>query len=129
MRRSVATVLLTIAVSGCAVETSDGPGSSVSEDGATSEGEASSDVVVESCQRGDFGLITSTLAITNSSDSPKSYLVTVSADGPDGARVAELNAAANSVQPGQAARVDATGSVSGEAPEGLTCTVVSVNRF
>lgn len=66
---------------------------------------------------------------TDAPGSPNSYAVTLSADGPGGTRVAELNGFANSIQPGQTATVDAVGSVSGEAPEGLTCTVVNVNRF
>lgn len=135
MRRLLALAALTLLLTGCAVETDDSPGSSVQEGGGPTAdapaggGDAGSDVTVTGCNRGEFGLITAVLSVMNSQDTPQSYLVTVSADGPDGVRVAELNAAANSIQPGQTASVEAVGSVTGEAPEGLTCTVVNVNRF
>jgi hypothetical protein len=129
--RLLPAALLALALTGCAVETSNEPGSSATEGGSGGAGggsDAGADVTVNSCERGEFGQVTAGLSITNSTDAAKSYLVTVSADGPDGARVAELNAASNSVQPGQTAMVDALGAAT-DPPEGLTCTVVSVNRF
>jgi hypothetical protein len=129
--RLLPAALIIAALAGCNVETTDEPGSSVTEGGSEQEqsgGGAGADVTVNSCERGEFGQITARLSITNSTDSAKSYIVTVSADGPDGTRVAELNAASNAVQPGQTANVEALGSAT-EPPEGLTCTVVSVDRF
>lgn len=73
-------------------------------------------------------MITAKLTITNSQAEPMTYAVTASANTPDGSRVAELNTFANSIQPGQAATVDAMGMAQ-DAPDGLTCVVVSVDRF
>jgi len=85
------------------------------------------DVAVTDCKMGDFGTATATLTITNSSDSPKSYLVTVSGNDDTGARLSEMNAAANTVGAGQTATVDALGSVtSGTVTQ---CVVANVNRF
>lgn len=93
-----------------------------------SGGDVAEDVVVDSCEAGDFGDVTAGLTITNSTEENQSYIVTVSANGPDGNRVAELSAAANQIAPGQSASVDAVGFLE-DAPEDLTCVVASVDRF
>lgn len=132
LARLATALIVPFLLTGCGVESSEGPGSSVNEDGGKTGQEtdgAGADVTVTGCKRAEFGLITANLSIKNSAGSAKTYAVTLSADGPGGTRVAELNGFANSIQPGQTAMVDAVGSVSGEAPEGLTCTVVNVNRF
>ncbi|WPF83787.1 hypothetical protein SANBI_001484 [Sanguibacter sp. 4.1] len=95
---------------------------------APEPGSAESDVVVTSCDVGDFDMVTSTLTVTNSTDELASYLITISANGPDGNRVVELTAAANSIGAGQSASVDALGSATGVSGE-LTCVVADVTRF
>jgi hypothetical protein len=95
---------------------------------APEPGSAESDVVVTSCDVGDFDMVTSALTVTNSTDELASYLITISANGPDGNRVVELTAAANSIGAGQSASVDALGSATGVSGE-LTCVVADVTRF
>lgn len=96
---------------------------------APEPGSAEADVVVDSCAPGQFGTIEGTATVTNSDDSPRSYLITVSANGPDGNRVAELNAAANSVGAGQSAKVQLVGSGGEDVPQNITCVVANVQRF
>jgi len=99
-----------------------------SQGAAVSAGDASGDVVIDSCEAGEFGLLTASATITNSTDAAASYLVTGSANDAEGNRVAELSGAANSIAPGQSAQVDLIGSLD-EAPEGMQCVVANVSRY
>ncbi|WP_432487261.1 FxLYD domain-containing protein [Kineococcus sp. SYSU DK018] len=89
---------------------------------------AAEEVVVDSCGAGDPGQVTADLTVTNTSDSPKSYVITVSVNGPGGARVAEATAAADSVPAGQSVQVQAQGAAA-EPPAELTCEVADASRF
>ncbi|NAZ73957.1 hypothetical protein GTQ99_00730 [Kineococcus sp. T13] len=84
------------------------------------------DVLVNSCTPGEFGQVSADLTVTNSDDAARSYLITVSVNGPDGNRLAEANAAANSIAPGQVAQVQAIGSIT-DPPAELTCVVANVS--
>ncbi len=91
-------------------------------------GDATGDVVIDSCEAGDYGAINADATVTNSTEVPATYSITVSANDADGNRVAELNGFANSVAPGQSASVDLVGMVE-SAPEGMQCVVANVTRL
>lgn len=131
MRLRVAALVLPLVLTACG-----GGDPAGSDPGVVDVGElggagadASGDVEVKDCRRGERGLVTAALTITNSAPESKSYLVTVSADGPDGERVADMIGLTDAVSPGQSVMVDATGAAAGgDVPEDLTCTVVKVTR-
>lgn len=81
---------------------------------------------IKSCTVSEYGIITARLVITNSGDDPASYIVTGEAVKGE-RRVAELNAIANNVRPGQKVNTDLTGSVNGR-PD-VECRLVAVDRF
>lgn len=131
MRLIVTALVLPLLLTGCGGAGSDGPDPAVSDDGGISGAgeDASGDVKVSGCLRGDRGLVTATVAITNSAKESKSYLVTVGADDSDGNRVADVIGVTDAVAPGQTVMVDATGAASrDDVPEKLTCKVLKVTR-
>jgi len=91
-------------------------------------GDATGDVVINSCEAGDFGALNADATVTNTTDVPATYSITVSANDASGNRVAELNGFANSIAPGQSASVDLVGMVE-DAPEGMQCVVANVTRL
>jgi hypothetical protein len=131
MRLRLAALALPLVLAACGGSDSAGsdpPVVDVGDLGGAGE-DASGDVKVTDCRRDERGLVTAALTITNSAPESKSYLVTVSADGPDDQRVADIIGLTGAVSPGQSVMVDATGAASGDdVPEDLTCTVVKVTR-
>lgn len=102
---------------------------------ATSASAAASDgdtITVTSCSEDEYGLIHGNVTIVNKHDTVQSYLITLSANDTAGTRVAELNGAANSVAPGQTAKLETIGSSTastGKKTAGLACTVANVTQF
>lgn len=90
-------------------------------------GSAEADVTVNSCEASAIGA-TGEVTVTNSTSSPKSYLVTVSANDADGNRIGELTAAANAVGPGQSAKAQTVGTLS-DGAQIAGCVVANVTRF
>lgn len=88
--------------------------------------EAVDHVQIKSCKVSEFGIITAKLVIDNAGDDQASYIVTAEALKGD-RRVAELNAVANDVRPGQKVNTDATGH--SENARDVECKLVSVDRF
>lgn len=131
MRLIVTALVLPLLLTGCGGEGSDGPDSAVPDLGGISGAgeDASGDVKVSGCQRGDQGLVNAAVVITNSAKESKTYLVLVGADDPDGNRVADVVGVTDAVAPGQTVTVDATGAASrDDVPEKLTCKVLKVTR-
>lgn len=95
---------------------------------------ALADVTVSGCTtETSYGMTTveATVAITNSTDGPRSYWATIAVDDTNGNRLGEINAVANAVQPGQTANkagMDASTMLDGSV-NNVRCTVVSVDRF
>ena len=83
--------------------------------------------VKKECKVGQFGMVEAEVTVKNSGDGVRSYLITISANDSDGNRVAELNGAANSIKPGQSAKVETLGTVD-DLDEGtkLSCEVANV---
>lgn len=131
MRLRFAALVLPLVLAACGGSDpagSEPPAVDVGDLGGAGE-DASGDVEITDCRRDESGLVTAALTITNSAPESKSYLVTVSADGPDDQRVADMIGLTDAVTPGQSVMVDATGAAAGdEIPEDLTCTVVKVTR-
>lgn len=67
-----------------------------------------------------------TAQVHNGTDSTQSYMITVSLNDAAGNRVAEANGAANSIMPGQSARVELIGE---SAAGAVACTVASAVRI
>lgn len=128
MRVRFAAFLLPLLLTGCG--TSDTPAPPAGGDSSQENDGAGKDVSVKDCRRGEFGFVTATLDVKNSTGETKSYLVMVDAKGPDGSRVAELIGSTNPIPAGKSEKVDATGAASREGtPDKLTCTVVTATRF
>ena len=122
-------VLVAIAASGCAAAPSAEDNKTASDGGVTSKTDktAVSHVKIGSCKADEFGTVTAKLVINNKGKDQASYVVTAEAvKGNE--RIAELNGIANSIRPGQTAKVDAVGSIESSAGK-FTCKVVSVDRF
>jgi hypothetical protein len=94
-------------------------------------------VTVRDCVVADRGpgilMAEATIEIANGTDQRQSYMVTVTVDDATGARVAEINAIATSLPPGQSVVLsgqDASGSATEQARPGpADCQVASVNRL
>lgn len=88
---------------------------------------ASDDVKVTSCKKGDFGTLTVHGKITNHTDSPKDYMITVEAVNKSGDRLGEADGAQNAVRPGQSVSFQAVGTFDGSGT--FTCQLAQVSRF
>jgi hypothetical protein len=84
-------------------------------------------ITVKTCKVSEFGLITAKLIIDNKGDDQASYIVTAEAVKGE-RRVAELNAIANDVRPGQKVNTDASGAIDQQVKD-VNCQLVSVDRF
>ena len=114
---------------GCAAPSTPEENKTAKEGGVTSQTDdnAVDHVKIKTCKVGDFGDIKARLVINNKGDEQATYAVTAEAVK-GGKRVAELNAFANNVRPGQTANATAMGMVDGNA-KGVECKLVSVDRF
>ncbi|MBF5082510.1 hypothetical protein [Quadrisphaera sp. INWT6] len=91
---------------------------------------AAADVQVTSCTSGLGGLATADLVVTNSGDSPSTYLVTLSALDASGQEVGQLVGGTETVAPGATAQAQAVGFASSDGDgSGLaSCRVDSALR-
>lgn len=126
----VLTALAAIALlAACAAPSTPEENKTAKEGGVTSQTDAGAveHVQIKSCKVGDFGDVNARLVITNKGDDQASYAIT--AEAVKGKRrVAELNAFANNVRPGQTANTKAVGMVDGKGGD-VECKLVSVDRF
>ena len=120
-------VVLSLATSSAVKAVNDATASASSSAAAGAPSGAEADVVIDSCQAGSLGA-EAEITITNSTDSAKSYVVSISGNDADGQRVSELSTASNSIAAGQSAKVQAVGTLA----DGTTitdCKVANVTRF
>jgi len=132
----VAAIALTVVVQGNAVEELDREFGELTDE-TPGAPPATEDVALAGCEIVDDGYgFTSAqadLTITNSTDAPRSYLVTISLNNASGARLGELNTSSSSLAAGQSVRLSGL-DASGLAPEGvragpIACAVADVDRF
>jgi hypothetical protein len=130
---SVGAIVVIVLAQGAAVAEPDRTtGGLAGEDAA-----AMRDVTVRDCVVADQGagilMAEATIEIANGTDQRQSYMVTVTVDDATGARVAEINAIATSLPPGQSVVLsgqDASGSATEQARPGpADCQVAGVNRL
>jgi hypothetical protein len=130
---SVGAIVVIVLAQGAAVAEPDRTTGGLAGDDAA----AMRDVTVRDCVVADRGpgilIAEATIEITNGTDQRQSYMVTVTVDDATGARVAEINAIATSLPPGQSVVLsgqDASGSATEQARPGPAgCQVASVNRL
>lgn len=104
--------------------------------GATSEGQGSAeaDVILNGCSAStEYGMtnVAADVDITNSTDSPASYWVTIGVDDQEGNRLSEIHAVANDLRAGQTSKQSGQMAMT-MIPEGnsdVNCSVVSVDRM
>lgn len=120
---------VTLLTTGCAATPTPEENNTAESGGVTSRTDDSAvdHVKVKSCKVGQFGDIKARLVINNKGEEQATYSVTAEAVK-GGKRIAELNAFANNVRPGQTANTIAIGMVDGNA-KGVECKLVSVDRF
>jgi hypothetical protein len=130
---SVGAIVVTVLAQGAAVAEPDSTTGGLAGD----EAAAMRDVTIRDCVVADRGpgilMAEATIEIANGTDQRQSYMVTVTVDDSTGARVAEINAIATSLPPGQSVVLsgqDASGSATEQARPGpADCQVASVNRL
>lgn len=106
-------------------------GSDSESDGATSgQADEADDITVTSCEKDDIGMRTVKVGweATNNSSKRSNYLVSFTIEDDAGVKVGEAHDVINDVEPGQTARSDAVGSVSGE-PASVKCRTTNVDRL
>lgn len=130
---SVGAIVVVVLAQDAAVAEPDGTTGGLAGDDAA----AMRDVTVRDCVVADQGagslMAEATIEIANGTDQRQSYMVTLTVDDATGARVAEINAIATSLPPGQSVVLsgqDASGSATEQARPGpADCQVASVNRL
>jgi hypothetical protein len=130
---SVGAIVVIVLAQGAAVAEPDRATGGLAGDDAA----AMRDVTVRDCVVADRGpgilIAEATIEIANGTDQRQSYMVTLTVDDATGARVAEINAIATSLPPGQSVVLsgqDASGSATEQARPGpADCQIASVNRL
>jgi hypothetical protein len=130
---SVGAIVVIVLAQGAAVAEPDRTTGGLAGDDAA----AMRDVTVRDCVVADRGpgilIAEATIEIANGTDQRQSYMVTVTVADATGARVAEINAIATSLPPGQSVVLsgqDASGSATEQARPGpADCQIASVNRL
>lgn len=86
------------------------------------------DISIDSCSLDSFGFAKAELTITNHSSKRSNYLVDLSFIDGNGVKVGDGTAVSSNVDPGQVAKEEAGGTITG-SPATVTCKVSSVDRF